>query len=299
MPKNPNSRPDIQVLEDRVIRLKSQIEEFKGLRLYKVTKQRLSAVCSQLDECASILSEIVEGNATVTRDSISAFRESPSDGILEFSDDTDLSDIFIAYPLQNKSQSDMMLSPKIIVKTYSERIQTCADDLGCSSGIIQVNQFCQLLNRWYQTRFAPSSIRNPNFRFRASRICEWIDLLIIAAGNALVQEMFPSFLSDMYSWIDSLTNDQEQTWPLPYSVMQLKPLVSTCCSKEAILIEKVLKPSLYDSSFFFESMHTVETIYSNSFGIHGDELELSKILQSCPKLTVTSSFDINKFREVS
>ena len=81
MPKNPNSRPDIQVLEDRVIKLKSQIEEFKGLRLYRVTKQRLAKVCSELEECSDILSEIVEGNDIVKRDSISAFRDTPSDGI--------------------------------------------------------------------------------------------------------------------------------------------------------------------------------------------------------------------------
>lgn len=297
MPKNPNSRPDIQVLEDRVIRLKSQIEEFKGLRLYRVTKQRLAKVCSELEECSDILSEIVEGNDIVKRDSISAFRDTPSDGILEFSDDTDLSDTFIAYPTQNKAQPDSS-SPKVIVKTYSVRIQECANTIGCSSGIIQVNQFCQLLNRWYQARFAPSPVRNPNFRFKANRICEWIDLLMIAAGNALVQEMFPNFLSDMYSWIDSLSTDQDQTWPLPYSVMQLKLLTATCCTKEAVLLEKILKPSLYHSAFFSQNMHSIEEIYSNSFGIHGDELELDKIIQSCPRLTVTSSFDASKFGEV-
>ena len=102
----------------------------------------------------------------------------------------------------------------------------------------------------------------------------------------------------MYSWIDSLSTDQDQTWPLPYSVMQLKLLTATCCTKEAVLLEKILKPSLYHSAFFSQNMHSIEEIYSNSFGIHGDELELDKIIQSCPRLTVTSSFDASKFGEV-
>ena len=178
MPKN--SRPDIQVLEDRIKRLKSQLLEFKDIKLHGVTKKRLSVVSSELEECVSIIHEMVdEGVPAEVVDATSAFNSCFDSNQAEFSSDDDLSDTLLI-PSDNSAKSKLNASE--IVRTYSARIKNCADTVGCSSGIIQVNQFCQVLNSWYQNRFAPD-MRNPNFYFKASRIHEWVDLLILSAGQ--------------------------------------------------------------------------------------------------------------------
>ena len=247
MNKNPNSRPDIQVLEDRVVRLKSQIEEFQNLRLYKVSKQRLARVSEELEDCVQILNQVVGDCSNIPIPPIVNCTEYMSESLSEFSiaDDSDLNDTLTLETQGLKSK----YSAKEIVGTYSRRLQNCADTVGCSSGIIQVNQFSQLLNAWYQTRFTPATgQRNPKFLFKADKICDWVDLLMIAAGNAIHQAMFPAFLSDMHAWIDTLNTSKDPTWALPYSVMQIRQSDSTCYTKEALVLEKILKPSLYDES---------------------------------------------------
>lgn len=293
MPKN--TRPDIQVLEDRVVRLKSQIEDYKDLRLYKATKQRLSKVCSELEECISILNSVIgEGISSISVNPDS--RYSSDDTYMEFSIDsdnsTDLGDRLVINAGPNKQYS-----PKEIVRIYSQHMQECADTVGCASGIIQVNQFCQLLNSWYQTRFTPKDVaRNPKFLFKVDKIPEWIDLLFLAGGNALHKGIFQDFLADMRSWISDLNTDRDQTWALPFSVTQLQQSRPACYTKEAIVLEKILKPSLFDKSFYIHNMHTLEQSYSEAFGTAKSDLDLEKILQHCPKLIVTSSFDANNYK---
>lgn len=302
--KNPNSRPDIQVLEERVVRLKTQIEEFQQIRLYSVSKQRLARVGSELEDCISMIDEIV-GDTLLTPASSSATYYDSSESLSEFSinDDTDLNDSL----LLPSSDSDRVevdsrdfqlphYSAKFIVSTYSHKLQDCADTVGCSSGVIQVNQFSQLLNSWYQTRFTPTNVkRNPKFLFKADKICDWIDLLMIAAGNSIHLEMFPAFISDMHTWIDTLNTVRDPGWALPYSVMQIKKSYSSCCTQEAVLLEKMLKPSLYDESFYIHNIHSIEDIYIDSFGGNRDDLQLENIIHNCPKLTITSSFDAGKY----
>lgn len=292
-----STRPDIQVLEDRVTRLKSQISEYTDLRLYRVTKQRLAQVYSELESCLEILDGVLESESnSVPRSSISALTECPNDHISEFSIDGDISDdltdTFVVEPKEAEHHS-----AKEIVKTHSQRIQDCADTVGCSSGIIQVNQFCQLLNSWYQTRFAPSSNRNPGFFFKAARIPEWIDLLITAAGEALHSGVYPDFVSEMSTWIADLNTDRDQLWVLPYNVMQLKESAPTICTKEAIVLEKIVKPSIYDESFYKYRLHSIEDAYVHNSGTDPADLTLGNIIQDCPRLIVTSSFDSAKYTE--
>ena len=165
-----NSRPDIQVLEDRIVRLKSQLVEYKDLRLYQTTKNRLSAVSDELEECIMMIHEIVnKDNNIISATSISAYEEYPGEGPSEFSSDGDLLDTFLLSPLPDADVPVAVKhSSKEIVKAYTARLQECADTVGCSSGILQVNQFCQLMNSWYKTRFTPTK-RNPGFFFKADR----------------------------------------------------------------------------------------------------------------------------------
>lgn len=293
MPKN--SRPDIQVLEERIVRLKAQLLEFKELRLYGVTKKRLSVVSTELTECLSIIDEIV--NSTPSGATPNVFDEKFNANISEFANDGDLLDTFLLTPSSANSETvaDERYSARDIVKTYSERMQACAD---CSTGIIQINQFCQLMNSWYQARFTPA-VKNPHFFFKASRIHEWIDLLMISAGDALHKGIFPAFVSDIQRWIEDLNTPKDESYLLPYSVMQMKDKKHSSCTQEAVLIELIVKSTLYDSSFYGEDQHSIRQIVLASGRYTEEDLKVQSILSSCPKLIVTSSFDISKYQEES
>lgn len=295
MPRN--SRPDIQVLEDRIVRLKSQLLEYADLKLYKVTKRRLNAVAEELSECIEIIHGItdVETN-NISTSSMSAFEMYPGEEIQEFNCDSDLVDTALLDSYLSPSQST--LSPKEIVKSYSARISNCAETLGCSSGILQVNQFCQVMNSWYQSRFAPAT-RNPNFFFKANRIHEWVDLLMIAGGSALHNDTFPEFIASMNSWTAELNTSKDQAFPLPYSVMKLKESENSMCTEEAVLLESIIKPSIYSDDFYITEVHSIAKIVMNSGKLSQDDLALDAILKKCAsKFVITSSFDLTKYQEV-
>lgn len=293
-----SSRPDIQVLEERIARLKSQLLEYKGLRLYGSTKKRLSAVSDELSECLSIICEVVNADSNnISSSSLSAFDECTGEVPSEFSSDGDLSDTFLLSPSSYLTKSDSSpYSAKDIVRTYSSKFKLCAETLGCETGIIQVNQFCQLINSWYQARFSNEQ-RNPNFFFKANRIHEWIDLLILAAGHALHDGLFPVFISDMNIWIRDLNTSKDQSWVLPYSVMKMKNIDSSTCTQEAVLLEKILKSILYDEDFYPTEKTSVKEIVISNSEFTEEDLTIDTIISSCPKLVVTSSFDSKKYEE--
>ena len=300
MPKN--SRPDIQVLEDRICRLKNQLLEYKGLRLYGVTKKRLSAVSEDLSECLSIIKEIVEDNSFSSGVSdISAFNSYYGGNQPEFAVDNDLMDTLLIDPSDNRSNlftnssKDDRYTPSQIVREYSQRISSCALNTGCSSGILQVNQFCQLLNNWYQHRFSPE-FRHKDFRFKAVRIHEWIDLLMLAAGKSLNNGSFSSFISEVNSWIDDINTSKDELWPLPKSVMGMQRTTADSCTREAVLLEMIIKSELYDDSFYPEQKNSVKQIVISDSDIPESELDVDSIIQNSPKLIVTSSFNAQKYR---
>lgn len=295
MPKN--SRPDIQVLEDRIVRLKAQLLEYKDLRLYKATKRRLASVSSELEECISIINEIVDaGTNNISSSSMSAYDVYPGTGLSEFSADGDLLDTSLLTDIECPSYTQG-LSNAEIVSNYSHRLKQCSESIGCRSGILQVNQFCQVLNSWYQARFTPR-LRNPNFYFKARRIHEWIDLMMIAAGNSIHQKLFPEFINDIDSWVRDLNTPKDQGYILPYSVMHLKAFDASICTQEAALLEIMLKPHLYDANFYETEMNSVRKIVMNNSDFSSNDLKVKQILDSCSSnLIVTSSFDASKYEE--
>ena len=205
-------------------------------------------------------------------------------------------DTFLLSPTENEAQTEESYSAKEIVRTYSSRLRESAESEGRGTGIIQVNQFWQVLNFWYQNRFTPLT-RNPNFHFKANRIHEWIDLLILAAGHALHEGQFPTFISDMNAWTKDLNTSKDDAFVLPFCVMRMNKLEPTYCTQEAVLIEDMVKPFIYNSEFYPNELHSVKEIVINNSRFTKDDLALETILQECPRLLRTSSFDIAKYQE--
>lgn len=295
MPKN--SRPDIQVLEARVVRLKAQLLEYKEIRIYDITKQRLSNVALELEECISIIGDITEQGKTEHSNHKIALKEPETAFENEFNDDGDLADIkFMDFIQKRNGSSDTTeqaaYSPSKITSEFRIKIAQCADT---PTGIVQVNQVCLLLNSWYSTRFSADT-RNPKFFFKAARIHEWIDLILLASGEALATGTFPTFKAYMDAWIGEINTSKDNGYLLPLKVRKItdKP---TAYTKEAVLLEKIIKPILYSDSFYPEEKTSIEKIVIDNTGFTHEELCMDELMKACPRLIPTSSFDITKYRE--
>jgi len=292
-----DSKPDIQVLEDRVARLKSQLTEYKQVRLYNSTKRRLSAVGDELAECISIINSVISTESnSISPSSISAVQRDDPDRS-EFTEETDLFDIFLSG--QSKDSPYVgPYSPRNITITYGKRIQLgyeVSTTEGC--GILQVNQFWALLHMWYVNRFIPES-RNPKFFFQSTRIHEWVDLLIIAAGRAINQQTLPEFTSEIVTWVGQLNGPNDNLRSLPRCVMQLQDQSFIYGTKEAVLLELMVKPYLYDEAFYPGERNSIRDGIIKNGRFDKEELLLSKILADTPGIVCTSSFDISKYKEV-
>lgn len=293
-----DSKPDIQVLEDRVIRLKAQLMEYKQVRLYHSTKRRLSAVSDELAECISIINSVTSTESnSISPSSISAVQKDNPDRSEFTEETTDLCDIFLSG--QSKDSPYVgPYSPKNITITYGKRIQLgyeVSTTEGC--GILQVNQFWALLHMWYTNRFIPES-RNPKFFYQSTRIHEWVDLLIIAAGRAINQQVLPQFTSEIVTWISQLNGPNDNLRSLPRCVMQLQDQSFVYGTKEAVLLELMVKPYLYDEAFYPEEKTSIRDGVIKNGRFNREELTLSKILEDSPGIVCTSNFDINKHKEV-
>lgn len=293
-----DSRPDIQVLEDRIVRLKSQLLLYKDMRLYRSTKQRLSAVGQELADCISIIQSIT----TIDVNKIQPISSSALDddtcinnSEFEISEDSDLMDTFPVLPKHSNLSS---YSAKTIVSMYGTRINEGFVRDGSGTGILQANQFWNLLYSWYTNRYIPER-RNPKFHFKASRIHEWVDLLIIAAGKAIHDRIYADFIQQFSTWVRNLNTSKDDLYALPYSVMYVQPVEPECCTLEAILLEYVIKPNLYDSAFYPEQLHSIRDIVTNSGLFQLSDLKLDSIISSCSStILCTSLFDITKYQEV-
>lgn len=109
--------------------------------------------------------------------------------------------------------------------------------------------------------------------------------------------LFPAFISDVSTWVKDLEKSNDNNWVLPYSVMRMKQGDAECVTQEAVLLELILKPTLYDESFYPGERHTVAKIVIESGKFTDADLSIDAIIQNCPKLVVTSSFDSSKYLE--
>jgi len=285
-----NSRPDIQVLEARVARLKTQLFEYKDIRTYDITKQRLIKVSKELEECINIIDEVVNGGEGC-KHRLVALKEPEIEATDEFNDDGDLADVFFAEPETSQVSELAKYSPKEIIHNYADRLKECSE---ATTGVVQINMFCSLLNSWFQKRFIPE-IKNPNFYYKADRIHEWIDLLILAAGSSINCGTFAEFKSYMDEWTESLNTSKDDGWLLPLKVRQIEQ--DPCAyTYDAVLIETIVKKILYNDAFYIGERRSVARIVKDHVGCKDEDLTIQQLIKACPRMIMTSAFDITKYQ---
>lgn len=286
-----DNRPDIQVLEDRVSRLKCQIATLKHYSYYSSTVKRLTAVSEDIAECLNMLYDVIEAN---TRKSTDAPSDSSIDlftSQTEFSNLDDLLTDFLDNPIPKYAESR-----KELIRLFANRFTRCVESSRDELGILQIDLFCIMLNNWYIHRYT-TPYRNPKFYFKVEKISTYIDQFILAGGYALNRDKFSTFLNDCNTWIDTLSTPNDSLYPAPYEVLNFDTSKFSNITPEAIFIERLVKPLLYCDGFYADQMHSVEQIVVATGLYTSSDLEFESILnRNRSKLTLTSGFDLNRYK---
>lgn len=284
-----DNRPDIQVLEDRVVRLTRQIATLKHYSYYSSTVKRLTSVSEDLTECVDMLNEVIKAN---TRKPSTDSIESPISSLecSEYSDLDDLLTDFIDSPIPKYAGSR-----KELIRLFANRFTRCAESSQDELGIIQIEQFCIMLKNWYIHRYTVP-YRNPKFFFKVEKITTWIDQFILAGGHALSRDRFSNFLNDCEEWVETLSTPNDSLYPAPYEILNFDTSNFSNVTPEAILIERLVKPLLYCDGFYSDQMHSVEQLVAATGLYKSSELEFKTILnRNRSNLTLTPAFDLGRY----
>lgn len=266
----------------RCLRLIQSIQE-SGHGLQTKNRHKCRMLASQFEAMSRMLYEIASYEP---KKKMSQAHSGDEVDVLD-----DLDDI-----VDSSEENNSEYSAKMILHSFAVRLKLCAQ-VGLDT--VEMNRFADVVSLWYHTRYLPEC-PNPNFRYRADRICEWIDALILCYGAYMQSGKCTEFLSKMRDWVVVVSRDDGELWQLPYFVSSFITSQNvedfTC---EAILVERIFKKAIYDDSFYPMRMHTVEdkvlTYYPELAGKSVEDL-LGLIHHP---LATTSSFDASKYQEVA
>lgn len=283
---NERKYPDIQSIESRLQRIEDQLALYQGKSIYSITRKRLVDVKNQLERCLGMLDEILIGSGCNSNYQYSEPVVSVDSKDRDLSGD--LSDLLIPDLECNLISEAEQYKPKYILSNYRKRLNELSQ---FPSGILQVNQVINVMNLWFQKRYSMSK-ENSNFKYRADRIHEWIDLVILASGYALNNKMFMPFRTEFEEWIETINTDTDRNWILPKNIMRFHKSNPSDYTEEAVLIERIIKKKLYDAEFYPSLKDSIGRIVICSGRFGNGQLTTDKILEDCKSSwLVTSTFD--------
>lgn len=281
--KNKSKRPDFPMITARLSRLEDDVA--KGVQwyneqnnLYKCTKDNFVEWYFRLKQCVELLETLdIFQNVSGTK-SISDLESIPS----ELYSKDDLDDVFNTSLLDGLTEfpANDDYTPKFILKTYRTKLQKLADT---TEGMNKVSSLGYYLNLWFTVRYSPNEA-NSCFRYKASRIHEWIDLIILAFGQSIHNNTLFTFCTEFDSWLESIERDHSQTWILPKTIMQFQGKGAIACTKEALLLERIIKPILYDDDFYPNLSRSLEQIVIQFEGSGVELLTDAELAKDCPCL---------------
>lgn len=309
--------PEIKVLENRAAKLSSIIQEFQGYKYQNKSKARLAQVADLLRQCADDLDGIIDHRPESV--AMGPSIQAASKKVTYSSCNSDLDDTIDLSILQSPAKKILIPNPdkgqytsKYILYRYTNKFRSISKyaDQASFTGIKEVDEFMSLLASWFSTRYSNAS-KDPGYVYSACTICKWVDLLIVAGGLALYQSKYREFIYDCKRWLDQLNHTysninrlpakeiQKTRYPIPYSVKELDSDLSAC-TLHAILIEKLVKPHIYDKSFYFNRMCTIEDIYLNSMSCpySKEELTVDMILDIYSNSFTDSASSSHSFNDV-
>ena len=296
-PRQETSRPDMQVVQDRVKRLKYDLTWYPKNKLYGPTKKKLLEIKKDLLDCILSIDEAVNSDvdtsSTVDLDSNWDATQQCNNTVINETDLTcDLTSSLDTIDNHETLEEVEQYNPKYIMSTFRRRL---VDNTNTSFGIIQVSRMWFTIVLWFEKRYSRDS-SNSQFKYKASNICNWIDLILIAAGYAIHTRIFNSFINEFNSWIETLGTDKDRNWILPQNIMNIKKSGNYIYTAESVLLEQMIKSLLYDSTFYASLLHSVKNTVLQNRDYTEEELSIENMIENNEgKWTITSDFNIDKY----
>lgn len=223
--------------------------------MYKKTLDRCKAMRAQLEECLSALDAIIDNAEECEyEEEVSTLVEPPK---------------FEVVAPQDKSPSEIMYE-------YSKNIEEMSNS---HFSILEASMCAKLLNSWFKNRYS-SEHKNPKFYYNSANIHKWIDYIIISFGDAVHNNEAHIFTSQMNEWINSIPTDNDNIWPVPYSVQQRMKNEFVEIPYEAVVIEHLLKPKIYSADFFPEHLDSIAKMYQDYEHITLDFSDIKQCIYS-------------------
>lgn len=221
--------------------------------MYAKTVERCKSVKDELLECIKVLDSFIEESSA---EPLSA------------------TEIVMPQVIPAAEKEEVALTSKAIMKHYSESLLQLNS---ANSNILEVSMCCRLLASWFGNRYMPE-IKNPKFFYKATKIHNWIDAIMITFGEAVHENRAHIYASEMNDWITSLISDLDNVWPLPYFIQQQLKSDYIDVSYEAVVIEHIIKPKIFNSEFYPEYADTIAKKYQSVEGVAVDFSDINQCL---------------------
>ena len=302
---------DVESLKNKANRIKNQLHKYEGRLIYSPTKKKLVEVSVILKECNNIIDKLTEGSRSKQSQSttknvtnfndVSSTVDKAREAILEpiscnsVDDGSDINvDLSDVLPLSNKP--DNRYIPKYIVGSYIAKLSLFSINNDFSTGFVEVDEFSNLLNNWFKIRYLHHA---ENFNYRAEYISNYIDLMILKAGHSLHLGAFNDFVSTVNQWLSDLSFNSSK-YSVPVEVSSITKLANKGATLEAVLIEKLIKPYIYDDSFYPDKLNSIEDKYleSSSQLLNKDIITVNYLINLCPTVTLVSNSTDEKLNGV-
>jgi len=229
-------------------------------------------IASKVDKARTLLEYVSESGTSLMRDS--SIRQ--YEDILDMLHDCEniLSGILNAQRIKHaapsmiSSQSFHVIlnQPKDIMRAYRSRMS----DLRVKKFSISAVSSCAVaLYDWFNLRF--KSAEESSFRYNPSKICNYIDEFIVAYGYYVRNKSISEFNNSMYEWGRGIDAEGSVQYPLPKFIHDIYQS-SDNIEAEAVVLEKEIKSSLYDSNFNEDKIDTIFNMYTKIFPDHTYEI---------------------------
>lgn len=238
---------EIQPIEKHAEKISKQLDSILKSKpsMYSKTKKKYKHLAYVLLQCVEKISSILEEESLISdTDSIADEFEELSDTTSDSEDlECVLSDVTNKIVNCNQFDSDLnsnesSLSKKDIMSKFLSVLQEASTYRDFQ--YVDVSICANILWKWIKHRFAPD-VKNSNFRYKMSKIPEWISYIIIGYGKYLKENRIQEFQDIFDKWIDDITIDKTNTWSLPYEIFRIsKSVEEEDFTMEAVIIGDIL-----------------------------------------------------------
>lgn len=243
---------NVELHSNRILKiLQSNIDSEHSM--YAKTVERCKSVKEQLEECIGILDLFIEESAE-------------EQSVPEVVD--------VAEVIDTIDEEVSSMPSKEIMRHYAENLFKLSNT---DTNILEVSMCCRLLASWFGNRYMPE-IKNPKFFYKASKIHNWIDAILITYGEAVHNNRVHIYCSELNDWISSLITDLDNVWPLPYFIQQRIKSNYLEIPYEAVVIEHLIKPKIYGPRFYPEYLDTIFKQYEATEGVAVDFSDINQCI---------------------